>query len=320
MPLGSRDFNNYLRDFDEINSASLFDVIRLDPLYSSVVWVSGHLGMSSHVFYLSFASLALAVKLAAIAKLADKEALSIALYMCSFFFLHEFTQIRASLAIGLWMLGLSVLPQSRSRYFMWTLLGSFVHIQAVLGLLLYPIAVLLNSRWRARIFALAVVIVIVISTFGIFDLLASNVINSFPDPRAAIYVALAMESPVRPNPLSVMSLLAIFTALVGLLPGNRGGVVMPFHLQIENFVFYSLILGSLSIALFASIPIAAFRISEHLFSLLPVGLLLAAKHVGASRCIRPALWVFIGLFLYIFLFHSPYLLDPFTGQHPRDNE
>jgi hypothetical protein len=319
MPVGSRDFENYVRDFDAINGQQLFEVIKFDPLYSSMVWTAGHIGIPPSVFYISLASIALAVKLVALAKLTDRQSLTIVLYMCSFFFLHEFTQIRASLAIGLWMLGLSELAQSRSRYFMWTLLASFFHIQAALGLLVYPIVALLNSHCRVRVFAVVMMSAIIISVFGIMDSYALSLINSVPDPRVAIYTALAMESTQRPNPLNVISILAILTALVGLLPKDRRLIVLPLHQRIETYVFTSLLVGSLSLASLTFIPVAAFRISEHYFSLLPVGIILAAQHVGARKWIRPVIWAIAGLFLYVFLIHSPYLLDPMTGQHARDN-
>ena len=319
MPLGSRDFNNYLRQFDEIKSLQIIEVIEVEPLYKSMVWVAGYVGIPSSLFYISLGSLALAVKLIALLRLTDRQTLPIALYMCSFFYLHEFTQVRAALAIGLWMLGLSELPRSRSRYLIWTLLGTSVHFQAALGLLLYPLIGILNSRRRTQIFALAALSILIFSLFGMVDFFVVKIVNSIPDPRVAIYYQLAMESVLPPNPLSVMSMLAITTALVGLLPKARVVAKLPSHRRIDSYVFTSLLLGSLSLAALTSIPVAAFRISEHFFSLLPVGLHLATKNISSSRWMRSILWIIAGIFLYIFLFHSPYLLDPITGEHSRDN-
>lgn len=59
IPLGSRDYVTYLRDFSDFNELGFAEAVRQDPLYASAVWLFGHLGGSAQVFYLLLASLGL---------------------------------------------------------------------------------------------------------------------------------------------------------------------------------------------------------------------------------------------------------------------
>ena len=59
IPLGSRDYVTYLRDFSDFNEMDFAQAVRQDPLYASAVWLFGHLGGSAEVFYPLLASLGL---------------------------------------------------------------------------------------------------------------------------------------------------------------------------------------------------------------------------------------------------------------------
>jgi len=323
MPVGSRDFSIYLRDYADLQTDPFADAVAQDPLYGSIAWVAGHLGVPSTVFYLCLAALALGVKLTALHRLGRGATLPIALYMCSFFYLHEFTQLRAALAIGLWMLGIEALPRSSARYLGLTLLGALVHAQAALGLLVYPLVRALRTRNRARLLACAALVVMALSVVGLSERITQQVLEHVPDPRVAIYLALAENSEGHPNPFSVMSLLAIAAALAGMLPGDRhdeAGERAPLASRPSTVVFTGLLLGSCALSTFAAVPVAAFRVSEHFFSLLPIAFWMAADHLSIGPRKRLLLWLVAGLFLYLFLIHSPYLLDPATGEPTREDQ
>lgn len=313
MPIGSRDYTIYLRDFDNINALSLGELWQQDPLYGSAVWVFGHFGGTGETFYPLLASVALFVKLTALGRLTGSSSLATLLYMCSYFFLHEFTQIRAGLAIGIWMHALADLNRSRFRYVVLTALASLIHVQAVLGLLVFALQPLTRSRQASRVAVLVTLLVVAATSTMLFDRWGYSVLAAIPDPRTEVYLALAAEELwVRPNPFSVMSLLAFGTALLGLRQRT--------NLQVKNgdatthAIYLSLLLGSCALSLLSSISVAAFRVSEHFFALLPVGLWLAACRNRSTPRYPAVLWVLAALFAYVFLFHSPYLLDPATGE------
>lgn len=313
MPIGSRDYTIYLRDFDDINALGLGELWRQDPLYTLAVWVFGHVGGTGATFYPFLASVALLVKLTALARLTGGSSLAVLLYMCSYFFLHEFTQIRAALAIGIWMHALVALNRSRFRYVMLTALASLIHIQAALGLLVFALLPLTRSRQASRVAGLVALLVVAAASTMLFDRLGYKVLAAIPDPRTQVYLALAAQDLwVRPNPFSVMSLLALGTALLGLQ--RRTNVQIRNGDATTHAVYLSLLLGSCALSLLSSISVAAFRVSEHFFALLPVGLWLAACRNRSTPRYPALLWVLAALFAYVFLFHSPYLLDPSTGE------
>ena len=43
IPIGSRDYPTYLRDFADFNEVAFTEVVRQDPSYASVVWLFVHL-------------------------------------------------------------------------------------------------------------------------------------------------------------------------------------------------------------------------------------------------------------------------------------
>lgn len=317
MPIGSRDYETYLQNYAEINGQAWSAVIVQDPLYATMVWLCGHIGIPAVLFYMSFAVGTLAVKLVALHRLCSRRTLPIALYMCSYFFLHEFTQMRAGLAIGIWMLALLELPRSRRRYLALTLLASLVHVQAVLGLLIFPLIWLLDSRRRVRVAGVVSVGLVALSIVGVSERMVQHALTLVPDPRVEIYLQLTEVFDTHLNPLNIISLLALATGLVGLWPRQQAlppHAEPPLNLRTSTFVFVGLLLGSCSLAALASVPIAAQRVSEHFFALLPAGMSMAATRLGLTERQRQAMWLVALLCLYIFLIHSPYLLDPATGR------
>ena len=318
IPLGSRDYPTYLRDFTDFNALSLGEAVRQDPLYASAVWLFGHLGGSAQVFYLLLASLGLGIKLTALSRLSGASALVLLLYVCSYFFLHDFTQLRAGLAVGLWMHALAELRHSRGRYLLLTALASLIHLQAALGFGLFAVLMLTRQRAGVWLLCVGVLAVVAAAATSVFDQLGQTVLAAIPDPRVEVYLEMAAQDVwVRPNPYSFLSLLALATALSGLsaylslvtLPGRPEPAS---QWAVGRAVFTALLLGVCALSLLSSVSVAAFRVSEHFFALLPVGLWLLASREGAPPWRRSALWLLAALLAYIFLFYSPYLIDPFV--------
>ena len=315
MPIGSRDYLTYLQNFETINEQPLIKIILSDPLYAGSVWLFGHIGGSGEFFYAGLAALGLLIKLSAVRLLGGRHTLPVVLYMSSYFFLHDFTQIRAGFAIGLWMLALTQLGHGYSRYLLLTGIASLIHLQALLGLLLFGILILIRSRNNLRIAAFLGLVIILAAPTRVFDKWGYALLAVIPDPRTEIYLLLAKEDLwVRPNPFSVISLLALLIVFAGLW--MRSSLIenplrlRPITQSTSAAVFLALLLGSCSLALLSAVPVAAFRVSEHFFSLLPVGAwLVACRFRSMPRHTWP-LWMLAILFLYIFLIYSPNLLDP----------
>lgn len=313
IPLGSRDYATYLGDFADFNELSWGEAVRQDPLYAGAVWQFGHMGGTAEVFYLLLASLGLGSKLTALGRLSGGSSL-VLLYVCSYFFLHDFTQLRAGLAIGVWMYVLADLRYSRGRYLLLTALASLIHVQAALGFVLFGVLMLTRSRAGVWLLSVGALLIVTAASTPVFDQLGYALLAAIPDPRTDVYLELASQDFwVQPNPYSFISLLAFATALSGLLL-SRSASMQPTKLApglaASRAVFVALLLGTCSLSVQSSVSVAAFRVSEHFFALLPVGVWLVASRDGAPSWRRHGLWLLAALFVYIFLFYSPYLLDP----------
>lgn len=326
MPIGSRDYSIYLSDFHDINLQPLLSVLAQDPLYSAAVWLLGHLGVSGPAFYAGLAAIGLWIKLCALNALGGGRSMPIALYMSSFFFLHDFTQIRAGLAIGIWMLGLVRLSRgSVLSYVLLTGIATLIHAQAALGFVLLGVLALCRSRSGARAAALVCLAIVLMSTTQVFERAGYAALSTIPDARAEIYIELAEQGLwVRPNPFSVTSMLALLSALAGLGLGGRAAGSSDIRVSAmrssSTVVFVSLLLGCSALAVLSSVTVAAFRVSEHFFSLLPLGVWLAACRGRSQPRQSWPLWILAGLLLYLYVFHFPYLLDPLTGEPTREDQ
>jgi hypothetical protein len=317
MPEGSRDYTIYLADFIDINGANLLDVVWQDPLYTSVVWLFGRAGGSGELFYFFLSSAGLLVKLSALWRLSGHRSIVLLIYSCSYFFLHEFTQMRAGLAIGLWMHALIYFQSNRKRYYALLFIASLIHLQAALGFLLPVVLRGVATPRRTLITSIAVLVIVATAATRLFDQMGYAVLASIPDPRTQIYLKMAEEGLwVRPNPYSFISMLALATALVGLnrtFPVFRTDAAQVSVFAVYRAVFCSLMLGSCALAVLSSVSVAAFRISEHFFSVLPLGAWFVATRGGSSTSNEKYLLPLAAVLCYIFLFYGSFLLDPMTG-------
>lgn len=317
VPIGSRDYPTYLKDFADFNELPFTEAVRQDPLYASAVWLFGHLGGSAEAFFLLLGGAGLWIKLTALQRLSGGSSMVVLLYVCSYFFVQDFTQMRAALAIGIWMHALADLPYSRRRYLLLTALASLIHLQAAVGFVLLGVLMLARSRYAVWLLSLGGLLILAAAATPAFNHLGHSVLALIPDPRVQIYLDLASQDFwARPNPYSFINLFGLTTALVG-LHRDRGAAVRLTITQSERAVrravFVALLLGSCSFVVLAAVPVAAFRISEHFFALLPVGIWMVASRGGAAPRHKGPFLILAAILAYIFLFYSPYLLDPTAG-------
>jgi hypothetical protein len=311
VPEGSRDFFTYVSDFDFIASLPLGEVPLQDPLYLLSIWALGRIGVSAYVFLLALASAALLLKLFALSRLTEGSSVVVVLYVTSYFFIHEFTQIRAALAIGIWMFAVIELDRSRTRAILLTLLASLIHVQAVLGLVVIGLQAICRTRRSTLIVSAVAVGIVILSPTRLFDQAGYALLAQVPDPRTVVYMAMAEgDIWVRPNPFSFMSLLALGTGATGLVLQAAEEVPSSPHNASRQAVFLSLLIGSAALGALAAVPVAAFRVAEHFLALLPVGLWILWKRHGFQRRHQVLLWCIAAVQTYIFLFYSAYLLEP----------
>ena len=270
VPEGSRDIATYVSSFDEVQSMPLHDLLFKDPLFYLTTYIFAKVHFPAQWFFILLACLALLIKFKAISRLTNKSIYAVLLYMSSYFYLHEFTQIRIALALGTWMFALSYLEISPKRYLLLSLLASSIHLAAILSFFSYIILRIFKTPNR-RIIFLAIAIVIVILGLGHFlENIGDSLIRSIPDPRTDLYFSMREHSNWdRPNSLSITNIWAIGTAMIVLLPSV--GRFFKFRpTPLDYALTQSILVGSMALSILASMPIAAYRVSEFFLCLLPV--------------------------------------------------
>ena len=317
VPIGSRDYSTYVAEFLSYRNLGILDVITKDPLYATSSWAFGKLGGSPEVYFSFFIFFAFLTKLTALKRLGASTAV-IFLYISSYLILHEFTQVRAALAIGLIMHALVDFSLGRKRFIVLTVVASLIHIQALLGFILFSL--MWFSRFRGTKYVLLCVFVLGVSLglTGAVDQVLIAVAKQIPDVRADVYVQMAEEDYwEKPNPFSLINLLgssvAVACALFSRHSSEFRASISPSN-TILHGVSISLFLGVLAFTTLGSVSVAAFRISEHFFALLPIGVGLVLKRLPLSPRLQQCILLALGvLMFYIFIFHSEYLRNPITG-------
>ncbi len=309
VPSGSQDFKNYVIDYDFIKNFSLDKVLAKDPLFSLTTYFFSGLGVPAVPFLLTLACLALGLKLMMVSKLSRNSPYAIILYVASYFFLHEFTEVRIAIAISIWMMGLPYLVSDKRVYFGLVLLATLVHLQVAIAFLI-PFMQYLFSSKNGRVFLLLLAFgMILLSPTRIFDSLGKFLLGRIPDVRADIYLKISdMGLWVRPNPFSVISLLSLGTA--GTIFRKYWKEDIEFwRSNFEITCAICLLMGVLCLALFSSVSVAALRLSEFFFSLLPVTLSFMLQDFKSKNVQLELVLLLTAVFSFIFIYHSPLLIE-----------
>lgn len=270
VPAGSRDIAQYVSSFSEVLSTPFLELLQKDPLFYLTTYVFAKIGFPAEIFFLSLASLALFIKYKAISQLAEGSIYVVLIYMGSYFYLHEFTQIRIALALGVWMFALSHLAKSPKKYLWISLLATAIHLEAALSLLPYMLWQFVDTERKRHIFLAIAILIFTLGLVHLIDNIGDAIIRSIPDPRTELYFAMRESSDwERPNLLSLTNLWALGTSIVVLVP--RVGRMFRFQAKATDFVIaQSILLGSVALPLLSSMPVAAYRVSEYFLCLLPV--------------------------------------------------
>ncbi|WP_041245495.1 EpsG family protein [Geotalea uraniireducens] len=116
--------------------------VKLDTVefaFRALLWINDILfGSDFQTFLVMFAILGVSIKLFALLKYSKIPLLSLILYAFSYYLLHEYIQIRAGVATGIFLLALSDLAKGDAkRYFLKALLAILFHWSSVVLLPLY---------------------------------------------------------------------------------------------------------------------------------------------------------------------------------------
>ena len=224
------------------------------------------LGGNDQIFFLIYAILAITIKIIAINRLSSLPLLSVYLYICLYFVLHEMTQIRVGVACGIFLLAIPDIVNKNFRMYLFkTLIAMAFHYSAIIMLVLYFVN---NKNINRKVyfflpiigFILAFIPNLMLTIFTFFEFILPSVIAN----KVTIYISLIYNEDY--NKINMFNLLTLslvciyYFALFNIcrLKTKLDTVLIKlFGLQL--FIYYA----------FSSIPAFAIRLSEFIgFSLI----------------------------------------------------
>lgn len=154
----SVDYDNYIQKFGTKNISQLR--ANLEPGFIFLSSVNDYLFNSSikTIFFIT-AFIALSLKFCAINKLAASNFIfdiAFVFYLLTFFWLHEYTQIRAAIAIGIYFNSLLLLRKNKiAIYCVYTIIATLFHYSGVIMLIFLLFVKIFNTKRKCLIIVLA---------------------------------------------------------------------------------------------------------------------------------------------------------------------
>ncbi len=296
----------------------------LESLFFAGMAIGNEAGLPFRLFLWLVAAGAITLKLYSIRRVAVSGAAlwtGVSCYLFSDFLLHEFTQLRAGLAIAFFMLSMVFLGDGRMRaYLVATCAGALIHSAALLGLLAWPLSRFRLGRLDLMLLgALAAAVAARVSGIPTLDRFAEDL--SALDLRLALYVQLATSGVDEPlNPVSIRSvlvLLLILTSYVALVRrerrrASRRGANQTIPAQPAFLTLLRLIvLGQIALFAFAEVREMGLRVMEFWMACLP----LYGARLAQTRGMRVPLaivWVWLAATFVNYVFREPALVNPYS--------
>lgn len=271
----SPDLENYRILYEEWNFADIPELLEgNDPAYFLLSKVVHDLGASFQTFLFLLALLTCSIQALLLARLDTHRTMLLVLYASYLFWLHDYTQIRFSLALALVLLGIY---QVRGRWLLF-LLGAGVHASVAL-------IVVLHVLWRNPRFAL------ILLSLGVPALVASGKLD-------AIIVSLALRIATYVDQrdvgvfddINLFSLMPLTQAVITLLCMRSTSA--PGHWARQEIYFAWV--GLASFYVFSFLPVLAFRFYE---MMIPFFLILVSRNWSRSRLLQglTLLYILLGL-------------------------
>ena len=134
----SLDYDEYVLMFEAVRDATQETIIERallgkDLIFGSLLIFVSNTGLGVFAVFLCAAILSVGFKVAAFRKAFGSSLLALFVFFCTYYFLHDFTQIRAAIAISLCFCALvAVAQEHRTQYLLMSLAAIGFHAQAAL--------------------------------------------------------------------------------------------------------------------------------------------------------------------------------------------
>ena len=292
----SRDGLNYAYMFDSVSQYSDWFSSRNELMAVVIPVTLKKLEIYSYISaFLTFALIGVGLKLLAIKKYSPLPLLSVLLYYSNFFILHEMTQIRAGIATGILLLTIDDIYQKKFGKFLFKIFAaSLFHFSSLAFL---PIFFVNPKKINRLVYFIVLIVAILLGLakgINVFKLIPglSN-LNS----KLAMYDALQNQM-VEVNLFNVTMLINIFAISLQLLFIKRVKSISKYSIIIIKIMFF----GVVSLYVFSSIPVIAWRVSELFLTISFINLtylyyIIRPRFISNTIVILIALlMIFLGLF------------------------
>jgi hypothetical protein len=255
------DYDNYVTSFEGIKSFGQYfeNPFLLEPSFYIATLFFKSLGLASPVgVFFTYSIIAVSLKMNAVFKISVIPLLSILVYFSHFYFLHEATQIRAGIAIGLFLNAIPYIGSNKKKYFLLIGIAFLFHYSSVIYLPVYFI----RTRQIKLTFALLCLICPVLLFYAGLD--AISLILKLPlgfiSAKVQVFVDGQQAGLFGQNlhVFNVQVLLNIFLIVLLLTFQQR-------LLSVSSFVsvfIRLLLIGHILYFLFARVPAITWRLSE----------------------------------------------------------
>lgn len=185
---GSIDYPGYESYFECISIPECAEDLVVEPSFKLIVNVfQGTMGTNFWLFISTYSVLAIVIKLYFLKKYSPFFMLSVLVYVCYNFLIHDMTQVRAALSLAFFWLAVDKYSEnSLKKSFVFFMLAVVLHASAVAGGVIY----FLNKRTLNKAFFFFVVIFAYAISFIVpkapFLALVSD---AFPGTRLSVYAA-----------------------------------------------------------------------------------------------------------------------------------
>lgn len=220
--------------------------------------------------FLIYAILGVTLKIIGIYRLSRIPLLSVFFYVCSYYLLHELTQIRVGIAAAIFLLAIPDIANSRFKsYLTKTVIAIIFHYSAIIMFLVYPIASTKGNKWFFYILPICGIF-LSLAAGPILDFIITHIsflelIPSFLSYKLILYLGQIQKNiNVQFNWQSIYHLSIIVFYYFSFINLNRFksniDIAMIKVLGFSLFVFYA----------FSFLPVLAYRLSEFLLIVMVV--------------------------------------------------
>lgn len=256
------------------------------------------------IIFFIYTALGVLFKLIGIYKLTELKNLSLMIYFSNLFFLHELTQIRAGVAVGLIFISIDFLQKKKyAKYIFTFLLAVFFHTSAFLSIIL---PFLRRTKVSFLFFGGLISFCAIVC---IFEINIVNFIEVVPidyfQYKLKAYIELQQQEAIEINYFSILFLLQNFIIILFFVYKNK----LSAENENINLFINMCCISTCSFLFFWQIPGFAFRISEIFNSVLIILIPMLLKVMKPKALSEFVVFsIGIGLFCYN-VFITDFVLD-----------